>query len=96
MNENEKIEVKRALSLLKAGYHLYTLINKKEEHFFYQKEKVLVRSEEKGLTLSPFSFLELYQDALFEIYDDEKEDYMKATSDSFLDSVILRNTGTDT
>ena len=40
MNENEKIEVKRALSLLKAGYHLFTLINKKEEHFFYQKEKV--------------------------------------------------------
>ncbi len=81
MIQNDKINQRQALSYLKAGYHLRSIIDKREVHFSYSQEKILVFGEEHFLTLNEYSFQEIYHDCLFEIDSENEEEAVDMKKD---------------
>lgn len=65
--ENEKFDVRKALSYLKAGYRLVC----KEEHLSYAFGKIRIRGENASLTLNAYRFLDLYKDGVFSLDEEE-------------------------
>jgi hypothetical protein len=73
MEDEERFDVNEALKRLKAGYALLSLADKKVTHFMWQHGKILVRTDNEGILLTTFVFLDLYKDAFFTL-DDEAND----------------------
>ena len=79
--ENIKLNVNQALRYLKASYHLYTIIDKKEEDFFYLDETIFVKSELKSFKIKEYDFLSLYQDCTFYVLEENNEDTVDIKKD---------------
>ena len=72
--EENRIGSKKALSLLKAGYKLFSVIDGKENLFLFVNEKVFVSDGNREARISPYSFLEIYEKNVFTIDHNEEED----------------------
>ncbi len=81
MVQNDKINLDQAISYLKAGYHLVSIIGKREIRFFYREDKILVFGEEHFLSLNEYSFKEIYHDCLFEIDTETEEEAVDMKKD---------------
>lgn len=81
MEQINKINIDKALSYLKAGYHLYSIVDKKEVHFVYKKDMVLVFGENNFQSLNEFSFKELYKDCGFQIDMESEEEAVDMKKD---------------
>lgn len=76
-----KLNVSVALSYLKAGYHLKCIIDRKEEFVYWKEGFVHIVSEQKGLQLDSYLFLDLYKDSFFEILEDSEEETVDIKKD---------------
>ncbi|MCR4698107.1 MAG: hypothetical protein K5762_01945 [Bacilli bacterium] len=79
--ENLKLNVNQALKYLKASYHLYSIINKKEEDFFYLDDSILVKSELKSFKIKEYDFLSLYKECTFYLLEDNNEETVDVKKD---------------
>lgn len=67
----EKIQIDKALKLLKAGYNLYTINNHIREEFSIKDSYIIIKSENKSIKINSYDFLSIYKDTFFYIKDDE-------------------------
>lgn len=81
MEQISKINTEKALSYLKAGYHLYSIVDKKEVHFVFRDNMVLVFGENNFQSLNEYSFKELYKDCVFQIDMESEEETVDMKKD---------------
>ncbi len=81
MVQNDKINQDKAMSYLKAGYHLVSIIGKREVRFSYSQGKILVFGEEHFLSLNEYSFKEIYHDCLFQLDTENEEETVDMKKD---------------
>lgn len=79
--EIETLKIDTAIQYLKAGYHLYSIIDRKEERFFLKNGRILISSANKTISIDCYAFKNLYQNSLFHILDDSNEDTVDIKKD---------------
>ena len=77
----DRINAKKALSLRKAGYKLFSVIDRQETLFLFIDDKIFVSSGNREVRLSPYSFLEIYENNLFLVDHDEEEETVDKKKD---------------
>ena len=70
---NELISTNIALSLLKSGYKLYSIIDNEKYVFKYLNEIIYVHSNNLFIKMNEYKFLELYSNSSFFVFDDIEE-----------------------
>lgn len=70
---NELISTNIALSLLKSGYKLYSIIDNEKYVFKYLNEIIYVHSNNLFIKMNEYKFLELYSNSTFFVFDDIEE-----------------------
>ena len=81
MMKLEKLTQKEALKYLKAGYHLYALLQGRKVLFLRLQDKILSKTEESSITLDEQMFVSLYEDALFYVLPEEEEETVDIKKD---------------
>lgn len=71
---DRKFNAKEAIRLIKGGYPIIAVIDRKKYAFSYTDNKVHVLSDNGGMTLSEPDFLSLYQDSLFYLDQEAMEE----------------------
>lgn len=79
--ENESLEIDTAIKYLQAGYHLYAIVDKKEERFYKKENRILISSFNKAVFLDVYAFRSLYDKVKFHILDDSAEDAVDMKKD---------------
>ena len=70
---NDKISIYSALSFLKSGHKLYSIIDEKKFIFKYLNNIIYVNSNNLYIKLNEYKFLELYSNSTFFVFDDVEE-----------------------
>ena len=70
---NDKISIYSALSFLKSGYKLYSIIDETKFIFKYLNNIIYVNSNNLYIKMNEYKFLELYSNSTFFVFDDVEE-----------------------
>ena len=81
MEQTNTIDCKKALSYLKSGYALKSIISRNEIYFKLHKDEVNVFSETTHLKINIYSFLDIYKDCKFEILTESDEEAVDPLKD---------------
>lgn len=79
--ENETLKIDTAVRYLKAGYHLYSIIDRREERFLLKNGRILISSVNKTVSIDTYAFKSLYQNSLFHVLEDSNEDTIDIKKD---------------
>lgn len=75
---NEKISCQLALSLLKSGYKLYSIIDNIKYYFIYSNSYIIITSDNISLSIDEYKFISIYSKNIFFTLDiDEEIDTLK-------------------
>ena len=71
--EKEKLVIKDVINLLKEGFVLSSIIDKRLYYFKQRKNYILVKNDNSEFYLSEYDFIELYKNYFFFIVDNEED-----------------------
>ena len=70
---DEKVSVTIALSLLKSGYFLYSIIDGVKYEFRYMNNLIYISSDNIHIKVDEYKFLEVYENNQFQLIENNEE-----------------------
>lgn len=69
----EKVSIKMALSLLKSGYYLYSIIENIKYNFKFFNNLIYISSDNLYIKMDEYQFVETYKDNIFQLNENVEE-----------------------